>query len=223
MTTRSRLAGLLLLASACAHPPADEPPPLVAFLGDSLTSGWRLGEAEAYPAVIARALAARHRPIRVLNAGVSGDTVAQGLARLPGVLRQKPDGLVVALGINDGLRGLPLPAAEAGLREIVRRGQSAGARVLLVGVRLPPVHALASGRGGRTDDYARDFARIYPRLAAECRVALVPSLLEGVEGRPELNFPGGLHPTAEGHARLAENVRPHLEMILAEVGGARSR
>jgi acyl-CoA thioesterase-1 len=221
VTTRFGLVGLLLLSSACGRPTAPEAP-LVAFLGDSLTSGWKLGEAEAYPAVLERALAARHHHIRVLNAGVSGDTVAQGLARLPGVLRWKPDVLVVALGTNDGLRGLPLPAAEAGLREIVRRGQAAGARVLLVGVRLPPRRAPALGPGPSGDDYARRFAEIYPRLAAERRVALVPSLLEGVEGRPELNLPGGLHPTAEGHERLAENVRPRLEMLLAEVWAARS-
>ncbi|MGE5125192.1 MAG: GDSL-type esterase/lipase family protein, partial [Betaproteobacteria bacterium] len=107
--------------------------PLVAFLGDSLTSGWRLREEQAYPALVARELARRGRRIRVVNAGRSGDTAEQGLARLPSVLRTRPDVLVVALGINDALRGLPVEAAEAALVRIVEDGQAAGARVLLVG------------------------------------------------------------------------------------------
>src|SRR5512140_1418957 len=90
--------------------------PLVAFLGDSLTSGWRLREQEAYPALVGEALAARGRPVRVLNAGRSGDTVAQGLARLPQVLGRHPDVVIVALGINDALRGQPPEVAEAALR-----------------------------------------------------------------------------------------------------------
>ena len=180
--------------------------PLVAFLGDSLTSGWRLSEDEAWPAQVGRALAAHERPIRVLNAGVSGDTAAQGLARLPGVLAHHPDVLVVALGVNDGLRGLPLEDIEAALRRILEEGRAAGAQLLLVGVRLPD----------RDDaDRARRFEEIYARLAAEHEVPLVPDLLAGVAGRPELLFHDGLHPNAAGHMRLAGNVRPHLELVLA--------
>jgi acyl-CoA thioesterase-1 len=110
--------------------------PLVAFIGDSLTSGWRLPEEEAYPALVARALAARGRRIRVVNAGVSGDTAAQGLARLPAVLALRPDVLVVALGVNDGLGAGPLEEAEAALGRIVLEARARGARVLLVGIRL---------------------------------------------------------------------------------------
>jgi acyl-CoA thioesterase-1 len=185
--------------------------PLVAFLGDSLTSGWRLSEDEAWPAHVGRTLAARHRPIRVLNAGVSGDTVAQGLARLPGVLARHPDVLVVALGVNDGLRGLPLEDVEAALRQILEEGRAAGSRLLLVGVRLPD----PDGDSHR----ARRFVQIFARLAAEQKVALVPDLLAGVAGRSELLFRDGLHPNAAGHLRLAENVRPHLELVLATLEG----
>jgi acyl-CoA thioesterase-1 len=186
--------------------------PLVAFLGDSLTSGWKLREAEAYPALVARALLDRGRPVRVLNAGVSGDTVPRGLARLSEVLKRKPDVLVVALGINDGMLGLSVEDAEAGLRRIVVDTQAAGARVLLVGVRLPPVPDA---------ERARRFNHIFPRLAAEYRIPLVPDLLDGVAGHPDLLFPDRLHPNAAGQARLAENVRPHLELLLAQVEAGR--
>jgi acyl-CoA thioesterase-1 len=187
--------------------------PLVVFLGDSLTSGWRLGEDQAWPALVGRSLMARRRPIRVLNAGVSGDTVAQGLARLPGVLARRPDVLVVALGVNDGLRGLPLEDVETALRRILVEGRAAGAQVLLVGVRLP----------GRDDtDRARRFEEIFARLASEEKIPLVPDLLAGVSGHPELLFGDGLHPNAAGHQRLAGNVRPHLELVLAVLEGPAS-
>jgi len=184
--------------------------PLVAFLGDSLTSGWKLSAEEAYPAVLRKTLAGEGRPVRVLNAGVSGETAAEGARRLAGVLARKPDVLVIALGINDGLRGLPVEGTESALRGIVKDAQAAGALVLLVGMRIP-------SRPG-DEEYARRFGDVYPRLAAEYKVPLVPFLLEAVAGRPELNFPDGLHPNAAGHRRLAETVRPHLELLLAQVG-----
>ncbi|HVO10999.1 MAG TPA: GDSL-type esterase/lipase family protein [Vicinamibacteria bacterium] len=184
--------------------------PLVAFLGDSLTSGWRLSQEQAYPALVARALAARGRPVRVINAGRSGDTVAQGLARLPQVLQRRPDVLVVALGVNDALRGLPAGAAEAALRRIVAEARQAGARVILVGV-----------GGPRTADARlRAFASIHARVAAEERVPLVADLLDGVGGHAERLFGDGLHPNAAGQQQLAENVRPTLELVLAEIAAA---
>jgi acyl-CoA thioesterase-1 len=206
---RRALLGLAAaLVAACR--PAAETGPLVAFLGDSLTSGWRLPEAEAYPALVGRTLRERGRPVRVLNAGVSGDTVAQGLARLDGVLARKPAVLVVALGINDALRGQSLDDAERDLTTIVERGQAGGARVVLVGMRIPE-----APHGGV---YAARFADLYPRLAAARRLHFVPFLLEGVAGLRELNFPDGLHPNAAGHARLAQNVLRQVELALAEVG-----
>jgi acyl-CoA thioesterase I len=196
------------LVAACRQDA--ETGPLVAFLGDSLTSGWKLPEGEAYPALVARSLRERGRPIRVKNAGVSGDTVAQGLARLDPVLAKKPDVLVVALGINDALRGQPLDAAERDLAALVKRAQGSGARVVLVGMRIPDAPHGA--------DYATRFADIYPRLAANRRLHFVPFLLDGVAGLRDLNFPDGLHPNAAGHARLAQNVMPEVELALAEVG-----
>jgi acyl-CoA thioesterase-1 len=187
--------------------------PLVVFLGDSLTAGYGLPEADAYPALIEAALAAEGRPVRVVNAGVSGDTSAGGLARLDWVLRLEPDVVVVELGPNDGLRGLPLEATEANLRRIVERSRAAGARVLLAGMLIPPNYG---------PDYAGRFAAIYPRLAAELDVPLVPFLLEGVGGELDLNLADGIHPNAAGHRRLADNVMPHLRPLVvgAEAGSA---
>jgi acyl-CoA thioesterase-1 len=196
--------------------------PLVAFLGDSLTSGWRLHEEEAYPALVARALAARGRPIRVLNAGVSGDTAAQALARLPEVLKHRPDVLVVALGANDGLGSGPLDRTEAALRRIVLDARAGGARVLLVGIRLG-TGGSAPSVGATAGDAERSsrLLEIHARLAADHRVPLVPDLLAGVGGEANLLFPDRLHPNAAGQQRLAENVRPPLELVLAEIEAGR--
>jgi acyl-CoA thioesterase-1 len=199
-------AAFLAAAAACREPSGGGP--LVVVLGDSLTAGWRISRSEAFPAHLEKLLRERGRAVRVVNAGVSGETVAQGRARLPRLLARRPQVLVVALGVNDGLRGLPLDAAEAGLRAIVSEARAAGARVLLVGMRLPRA---------ADPDYARRFADLYPRVASDLRVPLVPFLLEGVAGRPELHFPDGIHPIAGAQPRLAENVRPHLELVLAEV------
>jgi acyl-CoA thioesterase-1 len=195
----------------------------VAFLGDSLTSGWRLPEAEAYPALVARALAARGRPIRVVNAGVSGDTAAQGLARLPGVLELRPDVIVVALGANDGLGPGPLEEAEAALGRIVLEARARGVRVLLVGIRLGvgPDAPRVGARAG-DEERASRLAETYARLAATHRVPLVPDLLAGVAGEAELLFPDRLHPNAAGQQRLAHNVLPPLEIVLAEVAAGRN-
>ena len=203
-----RRTATLLAAIVTSFPACSPRGPLVAFLGDSLTSGWRLSRSLAYPALVADALRRKGRPIRALNAGVSGDTVARGLERLPAVLRSRPDVLVVALGINDGLHGLPPETTEDGLRRILEQARAARVRVLLCGLRVPPRHGA---------EHARRFGEIYPRLAAEYRLPFVPFLLEGVAGVPTLNERDGLHPTAEGQKRLAENVRPLLELVLAEL------
>jgi len=196
--------------------------PLVAFLGDSLTSGWRLREEEAYPALVARALTARGRPIRVINAGVSGDSAAQGLARLPEVLKRRPDVLVVALGANDGLGAGPLDETEEALRRIVLGAQAAGARVVLVGIRLGTGgEAPCIGATAGDPDRAARLLEIHARIASAHRVPFVPDLLAGVTGEAGLLFADRLHPNAAGQERLATNVRSSLELVLAEIDAGR--
>jgi acyl-CoA thioesterase-1 len=184
--------------------------PLVVFLGDSLTAGLGVAAAEAFPEQVRQGLAAEDVPVRVVNAGISGDTSAGGLARLDWLLRQRPDVLVVGLGANDGLRGLELSETEANLRAIVEGAREAGARVLLLGMLLPPNYG---------PDYTRGFREIYPRLAHELDVPLVPFLLTGVAGIPELNQADGIHPTAAGHRLMAGNVLPELRALLKPLPG----
>ena len=196
--------------------------PVVAFLGDSLTSGWRLREQEAYPALVGRALAARGRPVRILDAGVSGDTAVKALARLPALLKHRPDVLVVALGANDGLSREPLVATEAALERIVLDAEAAGCRVLLVGIRLGTGDAAPRvGDTAGSDERSRALWGLYPRVASAHALPLVPDLLAGVTGQADLLFPDRLHPNAAGHRRLAENVRPQLELLLAELAAGR--
>lgn len=187
---------------------ATESRPRVVFLGDSLTAGYGLGEEEGFPARLGEALVSRGLAVYVVNAGVSGDTSAGGLARLDWLMQQRPRVVVIGLGANDGLRGLPLERTEANLREIVRTVRASGAEVLLLGMRIPPNYGA---------DYAGAFAALYPRLARELDVPLVPFLLEGVAAQPELNQADGIHPTAEGQKLVAANVLPYLEPIVRRV------
>ncbi|MFQ5349407.1 MAG: arylesterase, partial [Thermoanaerobaculia bacterium] len=181
----------------------------VVFLGDSLTAGLGIGEPEAFPEWVRQRLAEEGTDIRVVNAGISGDTTAGGLARLDWVLRQQPGILVVGLGANDGLRGLALEETEANLRAIVENARRAGTRVLLLGMVLPPNYGA---------DYTTGFREIFPRLARELGTPLVPFLLSGVAGRAELNQADGIHPTVEGHRLMAENVLPELRAMLRTGG-----
>ena len=179
--------------------------PKVAFLGDSISAGLHLPADEAFPAVLAAQLRAEGVPIQLLNAGVSGDTTAGGLRRVDWLLKQGPAVVVVELGANDGLRGVPLQSIEGNLRAILTRVQEAGATALLLGMRLPPSYGA---------EYASGFDAIYPRLAAELGIALVPFFMRGVAGNPALNLQDGLHPTTEGHRRLADNVLADLRKLI---------
>ena len=185
--------------------PEAEKPPLVVFLGDSLTAGYGLDEEQAFPALVESRLEEAGRPIRMVNAGISGDTTAGGLNRLDWLLSQQPDLLVVCLGANDGLRGVELTSSEENLRQIVTKAKEKDVTVLLVGMLIPPNYG---------PDYTEQFAAIYPKLAEELDVALLPFLLEGVAADPELNLADGIHPNADGHEILATTVLQHLTPLL---------
>jgi acyl-CoA thioesterase-1 len=186
-------------------PPADAP--RVVFLGDSLSAGYGLAEADAFPAVVQALFREAGTMIEVINAGVSGDTSAGGLARTDWVLGQSPDVLVVELGANDALRGQPLPSTESNLRQIVRRGHESGARVLLLGMDVPTNYGA---------EYASAFAEMYVRIAEEEGAILLPGFVREVGADPELMQPDGLHPTAEGHRRLAEILVLSLDRLIKE-------
>jgi acyl-CoA thioesterase-1 len=176
-------------------------------LGDSLAAGLGLPESEAFPAIVEEMLRKRGHDLRVLNAGVSGDTTAGGLNRLGWILEQSPEVLVVELGGNDALRGQPLDNIEANLRQIVRRAREHGARVLLLGMDLPTNYG---------PDYTRGFAALYERVARDENATLVPGFMREVGLDPDLLQPDGLHPTAEGQRRLAASLVPALEKMLED-------
>jgi acyl-CoA thioesterase-1 len=180
----------------------------VLCVGDSLTAGYGLSKDEAYPAQLAARLRAAGHSNDVINAGVSGDTTAGGLRRIDWLLRQPVDVLVLALGANDGLRGLSPEAAETNLTQLIERVRAKypAARVLLCGMQAPP---------NMGPDYAARLEAVYPRLARATGATLLPFLLEGVAGVPALNQADGIHPTAEGQRVIADAVWAKLEPLLA--------
>ena len=177
----------------------------VVFLGDSLTAGLGVDKEQAFPALLGDLMKQDGLPVQVVNAGVSGDTTAGGLARLDWLLKQKPDVLVVGLGGNDGLRATDVAESERNLLEIVHRAKAAGAAVLLLGMQMPPNYG---------PDYTAAFRAIYPRVAAETDTPLVPFVLEGVGGVADLNQADGIHPTVAGHKLVAANVLPKLRELV---------
>jgi len=182
---------------------------VIVFFGDSLTAGYGLDNPgkDAYPAVIQEKILAARLPWRVVNAGLSGETSAGGSRRVDWVLRQPVDLFVLALGGNDGLRGLEPAITRRNLASILARVRTAhpAAKLVVAGVQMP------SSMG---EDYEHAFRAIFPALAEEQKAVLVPSLLQDVGGIPELNQGDGIHPTREGHAILAANLWHALEPLL---------
>lgn len=188
--------------------------PKVAFLGDSISAGLHLPAEQAFPAVLRERLAARGVPFQLLNAGVSGDTTAGGLRRVDWILKQSPAIVVVELGANDSMRGQPIASIEQNLRVILDKLRERKVTTLLLGMRIPTSYG---------PEYAAQFEAIYPQLAKESNVAFVPFFMEGVAGVPEQNLEDGIHPTAEGHARLAKTVEDALAKLVAQVGAPKER
>lgn len=179
--------------------------PIIAALGDSLTAGFGVSAEEAYPARLQARLRREGYPYRVVNAGVSGETTAGGRRRVDWILRLKPEVAIVALGANDGLRGTSVAAMRTNLEEIVGRLRAGGARVLLAGMRVPPNYG---------EDFAREFAAVFPDVARRTGVALMPFLLDGVAADPSLNQGDGIHPNADGHRVIADRIWLHLRPLL---------
>ncbi len=214
----ARLAGVVAIATVLwsTGSPAETPPragteplrTIVAF-GDSLTAGLGVPVQRAYPALLEQRLGQEGYRYRVVNAGVSGDTTAGGLRRLDWILRSQPSVVIVALGANDGLRGISVAETQRNLESIVQRLREADTVVVLAGMKLPPNYG---------KDYTQGFEAIYPALAKKYALPLVPFLLDGVAAHPSLNQADGIHPTEEGYRIVTETVYRTLVPVLMKSG-----
>lgn len=193
-----------------ASPPAPAPvsnEPKIVFLGDSLTAGLGLEPDQSYPSLLRRRLAARGYKYQVINAGVSGDTSAGGLRRLDWSVDGNVKILVVALGANDGLRGLSPAEMKKNLTEIIERASAKGITVVLAGMEAPPNNGV---------DYTGQFRGVYAELAKEHKVRFIPFLLQGVAGIGSLNQGDGIHPNVRGAQMVADLVWASLEPVLSK-------
>lgn len=197
---------LLLILLALQTMPAHAAGGVIVVLGDSLSSAYGFDVASGWVRLLQDRLDDDRAGYRVVNASISGDTTSGGITRLPAELKKHtPDIVVVELGGNDGLRGLPLEVTRENLERIVAESQMAGARVLLIGMRLPPNYGPA---------YTEAFHAIYQDLAERHNVARVPFLLDGVGGVDEMMQSDGIHPRAEAQPKMLNNVWPHLKPLL---------
>jgi len=194
----------LVIGHSSAAVADDDRPRIVAF-GDSLTAGLGVAAEEAYPARLQRRLDEQRFRYRVINAGVSGDTTAGGLRRVDWVLKSRPDLVILELGGNDGLRGLNLDQTKANLERIIKRCQDASVTVILAGMKLPPNYGA---------EYTKGFEAIYPALAKQYRLTLIPFFLDGVAGSATLNQADGIHPTSEGYRIIADKVLETMKPLL---------
>jgi acyl-CoA thioesterase-1 len=183
--------------------------PTVVFLGDSLSEGYGVAPGKSFPDAVQRRIDQAGYKYRVVNLGVSGDTTTGGLGRLNYALSFKPAVLVIELGGNDGLRGIPVAKSKANIEQMIVRAQKAGSKVLLAGMTLPPNYG---------PDYIKSFEALYKDLAAKYKVPLIPFLMssirDGIAKNPNLMQRDGIHPTAEGHELVADTVWKYLRGML---------
>lgn len=179
----------------------------IIFFGNSLSAGYGLEPTQAFPALVQHKIDSLQLPYQVVNAGLSGETTAGGKNRIDWILKQPVSIFVLELGGNDGLRGIPISETRANLQEIIDRvkAKNPDVKIVLAGMQVPP-------NMGRK--YAQEFQQVFRDLAEKNNTALIPFLLEGVGGIPELNLPDGIHPTPEGHKIVAENVWLVLHKLL---------
>ncbi|WP_112176435.1 arylesterase [Paraburkholderia unamae] len=193
-------------AAGAAATPAATARPTLAVLGDSLSAEYGLPRDSGWVALLRQRLASERIDYNVANASISGDTTSGGLARLPLVMqRMKPAVVVIELGANDALRGVPLTTTESNLRAIVAQVRKGGAKPVLIGMYVPPNYG---------PDYTRNFHAIYEKLAKEMNVPLVPFLLAGLADKPELFQSDQIHPTRQAQPLLLDNVWPALKPLL---------
>ncbi len=175
----------------------------IVFLGDSLTAGYQMAQEDAYPSLVGKRL--RSMGWISVNAGISGDTTAGGLSRIGWILKGQPDIIFLALGANDGLRGIPAYVTQRNLAKIIQQSQDAGVTVIIAGMMLP-------GNYGPT--YRKQFSDIFKNLSLRFHTDYMPFLLQDVALKPELNLADGIHPNAKGHQIMAENIFKVIEPVL---------
>lgn len=203
----SIVAKKLLIISVLALFQSSSSPKVILFYGDSLTAGYGLSTEEAFPAVVGRKLQEKGTTVKIVNAGLSGETSAGGLNRLEWVLKQPVDIFVLELGANDGLRGLPLEQTQNNLQSIIDKvmAKYPKAKIVIAGMLVPP---------NMGPDYTASFRKIFPDLARKNKATLIPFLLKDVAGQEKLNIADGIHPNAEGHRIVADNVLKVIEPLL---------
>ncbi len=192
-------------ATSRSEPDLSQTEHVIVAFGDSLTAGLGVALHEAYPAQLEARLHAKGYSYRVVNAGVSGDTTAGGIRRLDWIIKTNPEIVILELGANDGLRGIPLNEVRTNLSQMIQSLQDKGILVVLAGMKLPPNYGPV---------YAVGFSNLFKKLAKEYDIPLIPFFLEGVAARPELNQDDGLHPTAAGYSRVVDNILPLLLPLL---------
>lgn len=198
--------GLSLSLAATAN--AYSAPKTVLVVGDSLSAEYGIARGAGWVALLEQKMKSEKIDAKVVNASISGETTSGGKARLPALLGQhKPDLVVIELGANDGLRGLPVPSAEANLRAMIAAAQAQKARVLLVGMRMPPNYGRA---------YTERFFGMFKTVATSTKSPLVPFMLEGVADKPALFQQGRLHPTAQAHPIILNNIWPTFEKMVKQ-------
>jgi len=192
--------------------PGNSTPVIVAF-GDSLTSGPGLTQAQTYPALLQQRILAEGLRFRVVNAGVTSDTTTDALRRFDDALVPEARIMILAIGINDGLRGVPVATVERNVMAMVERAKSRGIAVLLCAMEAPPIGGL---------NYTIEFHRVFTRVADRHGVTLVPFFLLRIVGNPDLNLGDGFHPNAAGHRVIADTLWPYLRPMLLSpaTGGA---
>lgn len=178
----------------------------ILILGDSLSAGYGLKAEQNWVNILQQRLNQQYPDYTIINASISGDTTANGLNRLPAALKlSQPKIIIIELGANDGLRGLPLGYAKNNLEKIIKASQQQTSQILLLGMKIPPNYG---------KKYTQAFAEVFPQLAEQYELALVPFMLEGVSGNPKYIQTDGLHPNAQAQALILDNIWPYLQTLL---------
>ena len=201
---------ILLLILLCLSPAISNAQSTILVFGDSLSAGYGIPREAAWASLLEVELQRTHSHYKVVNASISGETTSGGMQRLPATLKEhRPSIVIIELGANDGLRGTPLNITEKNLDALIKFTQKSGAKVLLLGMQLPPNYGI---------DYTRRFKTLYPKLAKNNRITLVPFMLEGIAA--EQFQADNLHPTAEAQPRILETVMQRLKPMLSESTGS---